>query len=200
MSKKLSLSLAAMCVAALTSGVANAATNIGKGTISMNGSISSATCTVAPSATSFTFPALTTTAINAITASNTKIVDLPLTFDFKDCGVLGNTVEFSMTRGAVGPGIAATNAWVGGFSYSGGASTDATKAPIGFRVGNGQGKYFQLDGAVGANNNIDITAVADKSAFSLPATVEVFRPDASLSAAGYTGTYSGSFQYAIAYP
>lgn len=204
MSYKAKLSLAALCM--LASGVASAATDVGSGSLTVNGTIGASTCTVAPSVSSITVPLLNPTAITAA-AVDSEMFSKTVNFDFTDCTAAGNTMIIKMSRdvtpptGTTGGDIGAL--YTGGFTYTGGTSTDSTKGPLYYKIMNGN-KSLRLDSATNTgdpNNSFDISSVTDKNSFSLPVDFKIYKAPVSSDAASmFAGAYVGNVAWSIEYP
>lgn len=197
MSFKTKLSLAALCL--MASGVAAAATSVGTGTVAITGSIGTATCTVTPSTNAITVPQLNPTTLSS-TALNTELNSQTITFDFKDCQGAGDSMTIRFERSDAPPTGTGGGAFAGGFKY--GSSADSAKGPVYYRLFTGT-KQFPLDSTITshANNEHDISKVADKSSFTIPIDFKVFKaPYNNLSPSSFIGTYSGSASWTIEYP
>ncbi|EJH1049863.1 hypothetical protein NCL56_004238 [Salmonella enterica] len=196
MSLKTKLSLAAICL--MASGVVAAATPVGNGTLTINGTISASTCTVAPSKTSLTVPNLVPANIDAA-AHNAELYKDTVSFDFKDCGAAGNTIVMKLTRDVSAPAGAGGSGALkkAGFSYSNGA--DSQYSPLYYQMTpSSTANFFMLDGS---GNNIDISSVQDKGAFSIPVDLVV---KTAVSTGVDTGDYVGNFTaaptWSVEYP
>ncbi|EAX3650557.1 hypothetical protein ACOJMV_003659 [Salmonella enterica] len=197
MSLKTNLSLVAICL--MASGVAAAATSVGNGTLTINGTINASTCTVVPSKTSLTVPNLVPGNINAA-AHGAELYKDTFSFDFKDCGAVGDTMVMKLTRdvnpsaGAGGPGALKK----AGFTYGNSGNTDT--APLYYQMApSATTNFFMLDGT---GNNIDISTVQDKGAFSIPVDLIVSKSNngADSEAGKYVGNFTAAPTWSVEYP
>ncbi|WP_426708073.1 hypothetical protein [Enterobacter cloacae complex sp. 280C5] len=199
MAFKNKLSLGLICAAAMCSGAASAA-EVGRGTINIAGTIGPATCTVAPSKTSITVPHLTPAVIvNASLAA--ELYKDTFNFDFANCGNIGNTFEFEVTRNVAPPtGTGGAN-YSGGFTYSGGNATDIATGPVFYKVDGPNGALPMVTGITAPSKTVDISGITDKSSFSLPMAITVHKaPANSVHPAEYNGNFSASLAWSITYP
>ncbi|ECA4785276.1 hypothetical protein ELQ57_22630 [Salmonella enterica subsp. enterica serovar Teko] len=182
------------------SGAASAATEVGRGTINISGSIGAATCSVAPSKTSITVPVLAPTAITSA-ALAAELYKETFNFDFSDCGNIGNTLDFEVLRDVAPPtGTGGVN-FSGGFTYTGGTVTDSQTAPLIYKVKGPNGMLPLITGITAASTNVDISGVTDKSSFSLPMEVTINKaPSNGVHPSNYTGNYTASLAWSITYP
>lgn len=193
MKRTAKISLLALCITSF-SGMVSAA-EVGRGTISMTGIIGAATCSVAPSASTIAIPALDAVVITGA-AADTELNKQSITLDFTACGGI-NTLDVALTRDVTAPtgSDILTNA---GFTYTGGTSTDSNTGPLYYNI-KSNASSFKLDGSAG--NTIDITGVADKTAFTVPVDITVNKAaDNGVPASQYAGTYTASVTYDITYP
>ncbi|MBB1199195.1 hypothetical protein EGM70_02600 [Enterobacteriaceae bacterium 89] len=200
MSFKNKLSLAALCAAAMVSGSAVAATEVGKGTIAVAGTIGAATCSVTASKSSLTIPKLTPTQISGATL-NAELNKQELTLDFKDCAAVGDTLNIAMVRDVAPPTGTAAQAYSAGFTYTGGTSTDSTKAPLYYKVKGPSGLLPLTTGVTASSMDIDISSVTDKDSFSLPVELTIHKAPASGTHPSlFAGSYAGNVAWTIEYP
>ncbi|EGB2812088.1 hypothetical protein H7D82_004472 [Salmonella enterica] len=202
MSIKTKLSLAALCVATMASGSVSALTNVGNGTVGINGTIGVATCTVAPSVTSVTIPQLDPVVL-ASTANGTEVARQSMTFDFKDCNAAGNAMTIKLSRDVAPPTGTGAGLFKGGFSYNGGAATDSATGPIAYqavRTFNGT-TINKIDGTDDTTHSVDISGVADKSAFQVPYDFVISKaPYNGVHPSQYAGNYTANVAFEISYP
>lgn len=203
MSIKTKLSLAALCVAAMASGSVSALTNVGNGTIAINGTIGAATCTVAPSVTSITVPKLDPVVLGG-TANATEVGRQSMSFDFKDCNAAGNTMTVKLSRDVAPPTGTGGGLFRGGFTYTGGTATDSATGPIHYqavRTFNGTNTPIKVDGTADASHDVDISGVADKSSFQIPYDFVIAKaPSNGVHPSLYAGSYSANVAFEISYP
>ncbi|HEY2453098.1 MAG TPA: hypothetical protein VGI71_10805 [Scandinavium sp.] len=194
------ISLAAICVAAMISGSAMAATNVGTGTVTVNGTIGAATCTVVPSKTTLTVPAMSPTTIQG-SSLNAELNTQSFTFNMSDCGSVGDVLNISVLRDVAPPTGTGSQAYSGGFTYAGGAATASATGPIYYKIKHDQGMLPLTTGVTAGSTNYDISTVADKSSFTIPMTVGVYRAPANgVHTTQYSGTYAANIGWTIAYP
>jgi type 1 fimbria pilin len=200
MSFKNKLSLAALCVAAMASGSAAAATEVGKGTLSVSGTIGTATCTVSASKSALTIPQFTPAQLHAATV-NSELNKQELTLNFQNCSAVGDTLSMFTLRGTEPPANTSGTNYSGGFTYSGGTSTDSTKAPLYYKVKGPNGLLPLTAGITGSSQSLDISQVTDKDSFSLPVEFLVHKAPASgVHPSQFAGSYAGSVAWTIEYP
>ncbi|ECI3511745.1 type 1 fimbrial protein [Salmonella enterica subsp. diarizonae] len=196
MSLKTNLSLAAICL--MASGVAAAATSVGNGTLTINGTINASTCTVVPSKTSLTVPNLVPTNIDAA-SNDAELYKDTVSFDFKDCGAAGNTMVMKLVRDVEAPdGAGGANALKkAGFNYSNG--TQSQYSPLYYQLTpSSTSNFFMLDGT---GNNIDISAIQDKGAFSIPVDLIVKKAaNVGIDSGRYVGSFTAAPTWSVEYP
>ena len=203
MSIKTKFSLAALCVAVLASASASALTNVGTGNITINGTIGTTTCTVAPSLTTITFPQLSPTTI-AGSALATELARQSFQMDFKDCNAAGNVMTVKFARDVAPPNGVGGGLFKGGFTYTGGVSTDSTKGPLAYKLiqkFNGASVQPKLDNTADSSHDVDISGATNKSSFAIPYDIVIEKAPASgVHPSTYAGNYSANMTYEISYP